>query len=298
VVADWMCSSISDTITEVWSQEYEWFPSTGLKSGTVGYTLSYYIGTAPATGMMAAVSSFPIWAMWRYGPVSKMQKPTQSLLGVSAQNVYRFQWWSLVAFQICYYVFLGASGWNFGIVHLLSVGFFITLAAAHYISIAIASMQREKTRYTKQARIVFGLMVLSILSIVLGFVSYQFPILDGYGFFFGEAIGLSCIFAVTPALVLFGEQNAINDIELVWTVAGIEWARKTSILGPDVLSQAVGGSEAGHPVSTAQLLSIADMQLNMNAFDSVIKELVRCEYAIQAESIHSEPKGFNEDGGP
>merc|ERR1712014_373516 len=60
VVADWMCSSITDTATELWAQEYAWFPSTGLQSGALGFTLSYYLATAPATGMMAAVSSFPM----------------------------------------------------------------------------------------------------------------------------------------------------------------------------------------------------------------------------------------------
>merc|ERR1712187_649132 len=112
--------------------------------------------------------------------------------------------------------------------------------------------------------------------------------LDGYGFAFGEAAGLSCIFAVTTALVCFGENHISNDIAIVWTAAGIEWVRN-SIMGPHVLSQ-IGGSEQGHRVSTAQLLCIADMQLSMMTFDSVIKELVRRGYAVQVESTSTESK--------
>merc|ERR1712070_760031 len=120
-------------------------------------------------------------------------------------------------------------------------------------------MQQEKILITKTAKIVFGLMGFSLLMYVIGLASYLLPFLDGYGFAFGEAVGLSCIFAVTPALVLFGESTVSDDIEIVWTAAGLEWARK-SILGPHVPSP-TGGAEQAHPISTAQLLCIADMQL-------------------------------------
>merc|ERR1712217_75972 len=293
VVADWMCSSITDTATELWAQEYAWFPSTGLQSGALGFTLSYYISTAPAVGMMAAVSSFPIWAMWRFGPLSRDRKPTRPLFRFSAETVYTFHWWSLLIFQIGYCVFLSASSWGFGILHIVSVGVFIAVAGLHFVVIAVTSMQQEKILFTRKAKIVFGLMGLALLALILGSVSYLFPFLDGYGFAFGEAAGLSCIFAVTPALVFFGENHTSNDLEIVWTAAGMEWVQN-SILGAYILSQA-GGSEQGHRVSTAQLLRIADIQLNMTTFDSVIKELMRRGYAVHVESTTTESKDSHED---
>jgi len=96
-----------------------------------------------------------------------------------------------------------------------------------------------------------------------------------------------------PWLVLFGGDHTSNDIEIVWTAAGIEWLRN-SALGSRILSQ-TGGSEQGHPVSTAQLLSIADMQLKMTPFDSVIEELMHRGFVIQAENTNSESNGFNDD---
>merc|ERR1712187_122191 len=72
-----------------------------------------------------------------------------------------------------------------------------------------------------------------------------------------------------------------------------EWVRN-SILGPYILSQA-GGSEQGHRVSTAQLLRIAEIQLNITTFDSVIKELMRRGYAVHVESTTTESKDSHED---
>eukprot|EP00401_Gymnodinium_catenatum_P040886 CAMPEP_0117552284 /NCGR_PEP_ID=MMETSP0784-20121206/49626_1 /TAXON_ID=39447 /ORGANISM="" /LENGTH=410 /DNA_ID=CAMNT_0005349347 /DNA_START=55 /DNA_END=1284 /DNA_ORIENTATION=+ len=241
VFPDWMCSVVTDTVSEVWGRTYDWFPSTGLQNGAVGFTVSYYIGTAPGTGLMAGVSAFPIAAMWWYGAGNEAL--VRSQFGVRKKSrVFNFTWKSLIVFQLCYIIFLMASGCLFGITHLVAVGLFLGASVVHFLGVAILSAKEKGTYYTEEMYIVLFFIVFSSVAMLLGFISYAFPSLDGYGYMYAEAVGLSCVFAVTPALVLWqdframGTRDVLDDEELdledddvVWTEAGVNWVNEACI---------------------------------------------------------------------
>ena len=100
-----------------------------------GYTVSSYIAAAPATGLMACVSAFPIAAVWLFGTGSNKiycdcRKPIPRFLIKLAK-------FTIISFQICFFIFLFATDCIFPNIHDISVSLFCLFGIIHYCLIDI-----------------------------------------------------------------------------------------------------------------------------------------------------------------
>lgn len=199
VYADWMCS--------IETVEKSFLGMPPITNGVLGFTVSYYIGTAPTTGAMAGFSAFPIAAMWWHGLGNAAV--VRERFGVDADSTgHKLIWGSLLVYQGCYFVFLTCSGCLFGVQHLLAVDVFLGSAIVHFGIIAYFS---HKVRGSLTDDIIIGVVIAASLGMGLGFASYAFPELQGYGFFCAEAFGLSCVYLITPALAVWESRPKDED---------------------------------------------------------------------------------------
>lgn len=197
--------------------------------GAEGFSLSYYIGTAPATGAMAAASVWPIMYATRYGFGSIDSYAFRKLFErqqfhgadidrlLSVIHIITSSW---KVFITTYAVFLMFTYCVLGILHEIFVGAFIVALITHWFAVVYLVYLCKGKRPMEY--IVVGIAAVGIVAFVTGIVGERFVYvpevprsldhtkhsnLNGYGFWLGEVLGLSCAFAMTPALVLFDRDS-------------------------------------------------------------------------------------------
>eukprot|EP00442_Polarella_glacialis_P012577 CAMPEP_0115051572 /NCGR_PEP_ID=MMETSP0227-20121206/2422_1 /TAXON_ID=89957 /ORGANISM="Polarella glacialis, Strain CCMP 1383" /LENGTH=277 /DNA_ID=CAMNT_0002435569 /DNA_START=59 /DNA_END=888 /DNA_ORIENTATION=- len=167
-----------------------------------GFSVSYYIGTAPATGLTAAFSAFPILSMWYYGTggVAEFQVINPQVRGVyKGSQAANLLWWSLGAFQLFYGLFLTFTFCYMPTIHLPMVILFLSSLAFHFALVAHLSGLS-----TPAGKVVTTLCGCGIIAIAVGMFFPTSPSLPGqYAFWLGECVGLSTGSLIAPLLNFF-----------------------------------------------------------------------------------------------
>ncbi|CAE8620210.1 unnamed protein product, partial [Polarella glacialis] len=175
-----------------------------------GFSVSYYIGTAPATGLTAAFSAFPILSMWYYGTggVAEFQVINPQVRGVyKGSQAANLLWWSLGAFQLFYGLFLTFTFCYMPTIHLPMVILFLSSLAFHFALVAHLSGLS-----TPAGKVVTTLCGCGILAISVGMFFPTSPSLPGqYAFWLGECVGLSTGSLIAPLLNFFAAQQQYSQ---------------------------------------------------------------------------------------
>jgi len=188
--------------------------------GSEGYSLSYFIATAPGTGVQAALSIFPMQYAWLYGHSN--EAVLEYRYGPQAARYLPWLRTSMFLFQVFYGLFLCATYTIFRPFHMAFVGMFIVCLLVHWAAVALVSYSvSHQNRQEWIIIILAGVGVCAFVGGDIGLLAFQSQVasppdyvkhdnLSGYGFWLGECIGLSCAFAMTPALVWFGQIKPPN----------------------------------------------------------------------------------------
>jgi len=180
----------------------------------IGYTLSGFLATVPATGALVFCTSFQFVQLWRFHEiyVGLILQPSKCWNSVS--------WWFLWFFQSCFNIWLMFPSVLFIELHGLFLPVWVIFACAHYITLARMSYQKSKEASHSSVphrRIAF--IIAALISIGLFCVAVPLPICANlpmdpnmssfgmfwstYGFWFWESFSLVCLFAPLPCLYLF-----------------------------------------------------------------------------------------------
>lgn len=168
-------------------------------ANTGSFSISYFISTAPGTGIMAALSFWPMIGMWLYG------SGTLSHLACtgSENGVLNLITHTLVLFQFFYGLFLMNTTCIFPWSHTISVVLFNGSAAVHYLAIAYVVGWQTKVGQYLNASCIFG-----IVAFALGALYPESPSwLGQHAFWLGECAGLSAGMTIAPILILFDEPS-------------------------------------------------------------------------------------------
>lgn len=164
--------------------------------GSGRFSISYFIATAPGTGMMAALSAWPILGMWYYGAgtlrrVSHEDGANTITLG--------FLEGTLIAFQFFYGLFLINTVCVEPTFHTVSVVLFILASVVHYITVAYTIGTS-----TRRGKFISTFVAVAVAAVVLGAVWPTSPSwLGQHAFWLGECIGLSAGMSLAPILSYF-----------------------------------------------------------------------------------------------
>ena len=175
--------------------------------GGYGFTISGFIATAPATGLMAVFSVIPILGMWYYGTGSAALHPQNDN---TSNTLKQIAFWSLVLFTVCYAVFLGGTYCIFSILHETAVIMFVIFGIAHFGIIAYL----HAFRYNEQT----GAMYIAVLAsvVVIGFLGlavsgFLFMNMDIYSISYmpwaSECIAITAGFAIAPVMIWRGIES-------------------------------------------------------------------------------------------
>lgn len=175
-------------------------------AGPTPFSISYYISTPSGTGMMAAVTAWPILSMWLAGIDDN---------GIAMHNInpgidhssggLPVLWWTQVAFQLCYGLFLFCTSCIFEGLHGLFVSAFILSMVVHYSVLAC-----KVGCHTLTGRLITTLCVVGVVSVLLGAVISHVVMVHidpalyvgQYAFWLGECVGLTSGFAIGPILLI------------------------------------------------------------------------------------------------
>ncbi|CAK0893437.1 unnamed protein product [Prorocentrum cordatum] len=174
-----------------------------------GFSVSYYIGTGPGTGSMAALSSLPILGMWGYGLGSYDQwLPNAGPC---------FGWYlgravaaTLTTFQLAYGGFLMCTFCVYPTMHFAFVGTFIASLALHFVLIAvIICYSRSKT--AMDSRLSLAIMVITVLGSSLMVIGTLWPTspswMGQHAFWLAECVGLSTGSLIGPLVFTYGSTD-------------------------------------------------------------------------------------------
>jgi len=181
-----------------------------------GFSVSYFIGTPPATGAMSFFSSIPILSMWFYGTGD-----TEWLIdGGTNSIVQKANMLSLFVFQVCYGLFLVFTFCYQETLHFLAVGMFILSLAVHFLIIAGVlfwygpGLGPSATWTKAPGRTIFGLCTLGVVSLAFGVLT---PVsaswLGQHAFWLGECIGLSSGCLIAPVCITLSSTDAKAEEE-------------------------------------------------------------------------------------
>lgn len=190
--------------------------------GAGGYTISSYIGTPPATALMAILSVGPIRAMWDFGSGSPF-----SIRAIDPHDsLRRAITLSLVVFQISYCGFLFATSCVFATLHVVMVFSFTFSGIAHFL--LVAAVAAIHTLKGDNNEIVSSLVII-VMSLIacLAFVGvlvfgYAVTLDDDpttmtlYRVWVCECIGLTAVCGMAPTLMLvttWKRASAASSIE-------------------------------------------------------------------------------------
>lgn len=168
-------------------------------ANTTSFSISYFISTAPGTGIMAALSFWPVIGMWIYGAGTlghlACTGTEPGFLNLITNT--------LVLFQFSYGLFLINTTCIFPWLHTISVVLFNGSAVVHYLAVAyVVGWQTKVGQYLNASSF------LGIAAIALGSLYPASPSWFGqHAFWLGECAGLSAGMAIAPILILFYEPS-------------------------------------------------------------------------------------------
>jgi len=173
-----------------------------------GFSLSGFIGTAPATGAMCLFSAMPILGMWWY------EAHLETSLKLTPREA-QVTFWTLLVFQLCFGAFLSLPSCYFLREHGHAVTGFVLSILAHFGYVGWLCWKRSSTSQT--ATIIGTLILTGFFTMFLAtlpphfqhcaqtypwsFVFYVYT----YGFWFYECCLVVNMFSYTPMLLLFGQ---------------------------------------------------------------------------------------------
>jgi len=181
----------------------------------MGYSLSGFLATAPATGGLVMCTTFLFVKMWNsdYGI---------HIIVESSDTTKNVSWWALAVFQLCFCVWLVFPSVVLILMHNVLLPLWIVPACVHYITIAVACYKRSsKTVYDHRANdyrrvcwivalmIFLGVFSIGVLSPICQFLPLRSDMniflwfWSTYGFWFWESFSLSLLFGVVPCIYLF-----------------------------------------------------------------------------------------------
>mmetsp|Transcript_23433 Transcript_23433/g.49980 ORF Transcript_23433/g.49980 Transcript_23433/m.49980 type:complete len:308 (+) Transcript_23433:171-1094(+) len=166
------------------------------------YSLSLFISTAPGTGAMAALSSWPITAMWLYG--SGTIKTNRFLIRLS-----------LIVFQFFYGCFLIDTGCINQELHTQVVHYFLVAEGVHYAlvawSLGCCCNSRAATFIIGIGICGYAILIVGLLidgGLLKGVVSQW---VEDHAFWLAECLGLLMTFSIAPILLIFQEEDDDDD---------------------------------------------------------------------------------------
>jgi len=166
-------------------------------AGATSFSISYFISTAPGTGMMAALSAWPMIGAWFYG-AGTLRKMSHADGGVTAEMDILGA--TLIAFQLFYGLFLVNTTCVAPKFHVVSVVLFNSAAVVHYVTVAYYI-----GRSTQAGKYINVSVAVAIVAIFLGTVWPESPSwLGQHAFWLGECIGLSSGMSIAPILIYWG----------------------------------------------------------------------------------------------
>lgn len=165
-----------------------------------GFTLSWFIGTAPAEGMFGVLSFIPTMQMWWYHDwVQVKLSPSDSLTFAS--------YWSLWLFQVCWCIFMTCQSCLWVDIHVMAVEVVIAALVIHWMVMVCIIWRRPRT--TRANIIIVFFCSLVFLSVE---ECYRSQVSDcrihwwncNYGFMFWECLILMIGWSLVPSLWFFG----------------------------------------------------------------------------------------------
>ena len=176
--------------------------------GASGYTISGFISTAPATAIMAVLSTSPIMSMWHYGTGAMTRHTTVELQ--TPTYLSNLSYYSLVSFQINYALFLGGTYCIFSTFHDVVVTLFAMSALTHFFTVAYIHRTYYKDRVgAREITILASISTVAFISLIVGgilFDEYKETELAYIGWF-SECVGLSAGFLIAPIMSLNAEEE-------------------------------------------------------------------------------------------
>jgi len=161
-----------------------------------GFSISYFISSAPGTGMLAALTAWPIISSWLYGPLRSVGAGAQDNYSISP-TLRKVCSYSQVAFQFFYGLFLINTLCVVPTLHSVVVVTFIIALIVHFATIGYAFGGVDSNR----GRCIYGLVIIGTVSVLIGFFWPTGSSWWGqHAFWLGEAIGMSSAFVIAPIL--------------------------------------------------------------------------------------------------
>lgn len=172
--------------------------------GGYGFTISGFIATAPATGLMAVFSVIPILSMWYYGTGSTSLHPHNN----NTSNILKqIAFWSLPPFTLCYALFLGGTYCIFSVLHETVVIMFVIFGIVHFGIIAYlhAFIYNEQTDAFYIATLA-SVAVIGFLGLAIsGFLFMKMDVYSvSYMPWVSECISITAGFAIAPIMIWRG----------------------------------------------------------------------------------------------
>eukprot|EP00929_Paragymnodinium_shiwhaense_P087095 TRINITY_DN473_c0_g1_i1.p1 TRINITY_DN473_c0_g1~~TRINITY_DN473_c0_g1_i1.p1 ORF type:complete len:317 (-),score=64.48 TRINITY_DN473_c0_g1_i1:283-1233(-) len=188
------------------------------------FSISYFMGTPNATGLLAALTFIPLLSIWVYGfwlnPVMAAAARAKVILrqGLNEACAFNFLFYTQVAFQLFLAAFLFFTFCSFPKEHELFVELFTLSEIVHFFGIAYV-LNCSSFR----AKVIIGLMMFAIFAFILGFQSSSYGqkavghTIYVYGFWFSECVVFSTILIITPLVCLL--TRAADIVPLAMPVA-------------------------------------------------------------------------------
>lgn len=175
---------------------------------TYGYTISGFIATAPATGVMAILSVLPCIAIWVFGAGSDyFYRAVPRYLRILSRLF-------LVIFQCCYALFLFSTVCVFPSLHDYNVVIFAISAVLHYLIVAYIYSVYYRSR--TEGLIIYGLSICASISFCLfvffGHIYQKYhPFINQYELlvfmkylpWLFECTGLTLGFSIAPVMLKY-----------------------------------------------------------------------------------------------
>lgn len=169
-----------------------------------GYTISSYIATAPATGLMACVSAFPSAAIWLFGTGSnklyyECRKTIPIFLILLAKS-------TIISFQVCFFIFLFATDCIFPHLHDISVSLFCLFGIIHYCLIAYIYQHYYDDK--RGSKYIINLCLISMFSFCLFILTghiydtQQIYLFKYFPWAF-ECLGITTSFSIAPIMIWY-----------------------------------------------------------------------------------------------
>jgi len=173
------------------------------QDGPLGFTVSSYISTVPATGAFVGLLTPSVQSMWLVmSVVHEVAQPSEC--------VKQIQWWSLLLFQVSFGLFAIGDDCIFIGLHLpMAFLFAVSLWIYNLMYVCIAYGYGAFKSDVMLIVMIQAAITLGTTSLTTAWMHIFGPIfgvayVTNHGFFVAECLMLSACFGVGPVLLMFG----------------------------------------------------------------------------------------------